>query len=157
MDDYLNIPMGLILPRRRSTEESRRSPWADGDGLDPNDFRDVFGGPPRTVLLRRFSGEFSLDGDRRPESIYDEIFRSSERGALAAGGERRLPGFRIPPAAEGRLRTKVGFYDDIFGSDGGNRNPKSKSTEKWKSSELSPARHCLGDDALFSAFASKLR
>ncbi|PKU76007.1 uncharacterized protein LOC110093273 [Dendrobium catenatum] len=157
MDESWDIPMGLIIPRRRSTEDSRRRPWAGGEGLDPNDFRDVFGGPPRTVLLRRFSGEFSLEGGRRPESIYDEMFRSSERGMSAAGGERRLPGFRIPPAAEGRVKTKVGFYDDIFGSDGWNRKLKSQSMEKSKPSELSPTTHCLGDDAIFSTFAAKLR
>ncbi|XP_020587041.1 uncharacterized protein LOC110029201 [Phalaenopsis equestris] len=157
MDESWNIPMGLILPRRRSTEDSRRNPRAPADGLDPNDFRDVFGGPPRTVLLRRFSGELSLEGARRPESIYDEIFRSSERAIRDTGRQRRLPGFQIPPAAEGSVRTNLGFYDDIFGSDGGNRKSKSQSMEKLKPSELSPARQCPGDDALFSTFASKLR
>ncbi|PKA52349.1 hypothetical protein AXF42_Ash010245 [Apostasia shenzhenica] len=147
MDESWRIPMGSIAPRRRSTEEARRRRWiSGGDWLDPDDFRDVFGGPPRSVLLRQFSGEVS----RPALTIYDEIFRPTESGTTAKDGGRRLPGFRIPSAAAAvrvggvHLTTELGFYDDIFGSDGGDPRlrlrPKSISSSVLSSEELSPLR-----------------
>ncbi|XP_073008841.1 uncharacterized protein [Typha latifolia] len=165
MDESWRTPIGSLLPRRRSTDQPRRGS-GDGGDLDPNDFRDVFGGPPRTLLLRQFSGEL------RPSpvaSLYDEVFRPSERGGGGKGG-RRLPGLRIPRRAEAAriLRTEEGFYDDIFGSDGaGGARRRSRSRSKSSSSVVSseevspPLRHgppTYGDgDAVLSSFVSKLR
>lgn len=155
--------MGLMpgLPRRRSMEDrsssrTRRSIFACGgnvsesEGLDPDDFADVFGGPPRSLLAHKFS---------RSSSFYEEIFRPPEFVAPATKGGRNLPVFRIPTKNEG-------FYSDIFGSDddrksrersGSHSKAKSNSSSVLSSEELSPARPAIGDDVALSAFASKLR
>lgn len=162
--------MGLMpgLPRRRSMEDrsssrTRRSIFAvagggagnvsESESLDPDDFADVFGGPPRSLLAHKFS---------RTSSFYEEIFRPPEfvSPATTKGG-RNLPVFRIPTKNEG-------FYSDIFGSDDERRSrersgsqskakSKSNSSSVLSSEELSPARPAIGDDVALSAFASKLR
>lgn len=157
--------MGLMpgLPRRRSMEDrsssrTRRSIFAGGgsvsesESLDADDFADVFGGPPRSLLAHKFS---------RTSSFYEEIFRPPEFLSPATKGGRNLPVFRIPTKNEG-------FYSDIFGSDddrksrersGSHSKAKSKSNSSsvLSSEELSPARPAIGDDVALSAFASKLR
>ncbi|KAJ0975702.1 hypothetical protein J5N97_017667 [Dioscorea zingiberensis] len=163
MDESWRISMGSVVPRRRSTEQ-HRPPRRDAD-LNPDDFRDVFGGPPRTVLLRRFSGEFS---PAPGGSLYDEIFRPGEYGLKASKAGRSLPAFRIPAARGGGgvLRTVEGFYDDIFGSGVGDRRSRSRSKSKSRSNSSSvlssedvspPLRRHIGDDAALSSFASRLR
>ncbi|ONI11070.1 hypothetical protein PRUPE_4G085400 [Prunus persica] len=160
MDESWRMRMGLMptLPRRRSAEHvSTRSVFAAADDcqtLDPDDFADVFGGPPRSVLPREFSG--------RTTSFYEEIFRPPEFGLTADKSGRSLPAFRIPGRSEG-------FYSDIFGSDddGGQRRSrersrpnskaKSNSSSVLSSEELSPLRPIIGDDVALSSFASKLR
>ncbi|XP_039114700.1 uncharacterized protein LOC120250031 [Dioscorea cayenensis subsp. rotundata] len=163
MDESWRISMGSVVPRRRSTEQ-HRPPRSSGD-LNPDDFRDVFGGPPRTVLLRRFSGDFS---PQPAASLYDEIFRPGEYGFQTSRAGRSLPAFMIPVARGGGgvLRTEEGFYDDIFGSGGGDRRSRSRSKSKSRSTSSSvlssedvspPLRRHIGDDAVLSSFASKLR
>ncbi|URE23258.1 DnaJ domain [Musa troglodytarum] len=171
MDESWRVSIGSILPRRRSTEEARgrRGRWADsgaGDGapLGPDDFRDVFGGPPRTVLLRRFSGELHAPADPRPVSFYDELFRPAERprGIPRAAAGRGVPAFGALPRA-GLVRTEEGFYDDIFGSEGGGRGRKSRSKSSssvLSSEDMSPPIRMaasVAEDAVLSSFASKLR
>ncbi|KAG0447718.1 hypothetical protein HPP92_028188 [Vanilla planifolia] len=166
MEESWRISMGSVVQTRRSTDESARKRWASaGDGLDPDDFRDVFGGPPRSVILRRFAGEFPCEGWIPAATIYDEIFRSAGTGVAVEGGGRRLPEFRIPTASPGRGgvagRIDEGFYDDIFGSDGGDRRSssqsKSMSSSVLSSEELSPLRNSVDDDGTFWSAASKLR
>ncbi|CAK9170251.1 unnamed protein product [Ilex paraguariensis] len=163
----MRIGMGMPtnkpnLPRRKSTEEtSHRSIFNNSDSLDPEDFNDVFGGPPKTVLCRQFSGgDFSRSSNG---SFYEEVFRPTENVAQIKNG-RSLPEFRIP--ASGNNRRSQEFYKDIFRSDGDVRSSmsRSKSTKTSSSSvlsseELSPLRPVIGenDDVLFSSFASKLR
>ncbi|KAG6534983.1 uncharacterized protein LOC121992057 [Zingiber officinale] len=145
MDESWRAPIGSVIPRRRSTEETRgpRSRWADygsAAALGPDDFRDVFGGPPRTVLLCRFSGELHGSGDPKPGSFYGEILRPANR-------QRRIP--RGVADGRGMVKTEEGFYDDIFGNESiGGQRSKSKSSS---SSVLS------SEDAMLSSFASKLR
>ena len=153
------------LPRRKSTEEtssqrSRKTFSGEPRTMHPDDFSDVFGGPPRSVLSRQYSGEFTaraLSG-----SFYEEVFRPADLAAPARSG-RILPVFRIPGNRMGG-----GFYSDIFGSDDDRRSrtrskPNSKSKSKSNSSsvlsseELSPLRPVLRDDVALSSFASKLR
>ncbi|KAK7411689.1 hypothetical protein VNO78_03126 [Psophocarpus tetragonolobus] len=162
MDESWRMRMGLTpgLPRRRSMEDrsaasTRRSIFAvdGGETLDPDDFADVFGGPPRSLLAHKFS---------RSNSFYEEIFRPPEFADPApAKGGRSLSVFRIPAKSEA-------FYSDIFGSDDERRSrdrsgPHSKAKSKSNSSsalsseELSPLRRVIGDDVALSAFASKLR
>lgn len=145
------------LPRRRSMEDrsnsrSRRSIFAAGESgnLSPEDFSDVFGGPPRSLLAHKFS---------RTSSFYEEIFRPPEFVSPASKGGRNLPVFRIPAKNDG-------FYSDIFGSDddrrsrersGSGSKAKSNSSSVLSSEELSPARPAVGDDVALSVFASKLR
>ncbi|KAL6333203.1 hypothetical protein AAG906_028386 [Vitis piasezkii] len=129
--------------------------------MHPEDFSDVFGGPPRSVLSRQYSGDFTAKA--RSNSFYEEIFRPADLGAPARSG-RVLPVFRIP----GNRKGGGGFYSDIFGSDDDRRSrtrskPNSKSKSKSNSSsvlsseELSPLRPVIGDDVALSSFASKLR
>lgn len=130
------------------------------DTLDPEDFADVYGGPPQTVLLRRFSGEFVVS----PPSFYDEVFRPQDLASPVVNVGRSLKAFRIPEPTES-------FFGDIFGSECDRRSrdrsrpaSKAKSVSKSKSNsssvlsseELSPMRTAINDAAL-SSFASKLR
>ncbi|XP_061350445.1 uncharacterized protein LOC133295616 isoform X2 [Gastrolobium bilobum] len=165
MDESWRMRIGLTsgLPRRRSMEDrlssrSRRSVFAgsgasESETLDPHDFADVFGGPPRSLLVHKFS---------RSSSFYEEIFRPPEFTSPApAKGGRSLPVFRIPAKNQG-------FYSDIFGSDDDRRSrersgrqsqgkSKSNSSSALSSEDLSPLRPANGDDVVLSAFVSKLR
>ncbi|KAE7996155.1 hypothetical protein FH972_000902 [Carpinus fangiana] len=159
MDDSWRMRMGMApsLPRRRSVEDtsSRRSLFGHAGTLDADDFADVFGGPPRSVLQRKFSGDFS-----NSNGFYEEIFRKPEFATPATRGGRSLPAFRIPARSDG-------FYSDIFGSDDDRRRSrdrsrptskaKSNSSSALSSEELSPLRPVIGDDVALSSFASKLR
>ncbi|KAA8514891.1 hypothetical protein F0562_018070 [Nyssa sinensis] len=167
MDESWRMPMGITmkpnLPRRKSTEEtSRRAVLGDSETLDPDDFNDVFGGPPRTVLCHQFFGDFT-----RSTLLYEEMFPHPESLAPANIGQN-LPEFRIP-ASRGSVQRCDGenFYSDIFRSDDDMRrsrsrsktNSKSKSTSSsvLSSEDLSPLRSAVTDDVTFSLFASKLR
>ncbi|KAI4297587.1 hypothetical protein L6164_037472 [Bauhinia variegata] len=164
MDESCRMRMGLIpeLSRRRSMEDSsssrtRQSIFSGGvsgsETLDPDDFADVFGGPPRTLLVHKFS---------RSSSFYEEVFRPPEFLSPATKSDRNLlPVFSIPTKNEA-------FYSDIFGSDderksrdrSGSRSKAkslSNSSSVLSSEELSPLWPAIGDDVALSAFASKLR
>ncbi|MED6192638.1 hypothetical protein PIB30_011976 [Stylosanthes scabra] len=155
MDESCRIATGIMrgLPRRRSLEDRwrRRSIFSGSEpALDPTeDFADVFGGPPRTLLAHKYSNSGS--------SFYDEVFRPPEFVSPATRGGRNLPVFRIPSA-----RTN-GFYSDIFGSDDERRSrersgsqSKGTSSSVLSSEELSPRRPVNGDDVALSGLASKL-
>ena len=141
------------LPRRRSVEDRRRR-RSIFSGSEPvvdaaEDFADVFGGPPRTLLAHKFSSS---------GSFYEEIFRPTEFVSPAPRAGRNLPVFRIPAARN------EGFYSDIFGSDDDRRSrersgsqSKGNSSSALSSEELSPRRPVIGDDVALSSFASKLR
>lgn len=148
------------VPRRRSMEDIAATRHSMDARLDPDDFSDVFGGPPRSVLSRKFPADFTRSSS---SSFYEEIFLP-ETESLSKGkknGGRSLPAFRIPARGEG-------FYSDVFRlSDEGRRsrqrsraNSKSKSNSSsvLSSEELSPQRRLVtGDDVALSSFASKLR
>ncbi|KAK6932154.1 hypothetical protein RJ641_001778 [Dillenia turbinata] len=178
MDESWRMRIGLTsYSRRRSTEETssiRRKSYgantSDSGDLTPDDFSDVFGGPPRTVLCRRFSGKLA-NSSENPRNFYDEVFRRSNSisgiGSPFRGG-RSLPVFTIPSRNGGG----VGFYDDVFGSEDDRRSrsrsssnskgvskSKSKSTSSsvLSSEELSPIQAVIGEDIGFASFASKLR
>ncbi|KAL8468546.1 hypothetical protein ACS0TY_031666 [Phlomoides rotata] len=154
-------------PPRRSLED-RRNTVAD-DLLNPEDFNDVFGGPPRSILSRQFSTAYPCSSSSTTFS-YEEIFRPPEKAAppLSRAG-RSLPEFRIPGQQRRsdnnqQKREKNGFYSDIFGWED-ERVVRSRSRSKASSSsvlsseELSPLRPAIsldGDDGV-SFFASKLR
>ncbi|XP_061338500.1 uncharacterized protein LOC133285297 [Gastrolobium bilobum] len=154
MGDSWRIGTGLMrgLPRRRSVEDrssTRRSIFSgSGEPVDADDFADVYGGPPRTLLAHKFSSS---------GSFYEEIFRPPEFISPAHECGRNLPGFRIPARNEG-------FYSDIFGSDDDRKSrersgslSKANSSSALSSEELSPCRPTTGDDVALSAFTSKLR
>ncbi|ESQ33843.1 hypothetical protein EUTSA_v10007605mg [Eutrema salsugineum] len=134
--------------------------------IDAEDFSDVFGGPPRSVLTRKFSGDFS-----RSDCFYDEVFRppgNFSGGTLPSSKShgRNLPAFRIPSGGDG-------FYDGVFGGRGGGttkegskkQSPKAKSrsnsssvlTSEEVSPHYPPPAATSGDDAGFSSFTSRLR
>lgn len=157
----MGMPTTHHLPRRKSVENtifsmSHHVTMVADHTLDADDFFDVFGGPPRSVLCRTFSGDFT-----RSTSFYEEVFRPPEFvSSRKTKCGRSLPAFRIPARGEG-------FYSDIFGSDddlrrsrersGSNSKAKSNSSSVLSSEELSPLRPVVGDDVGLSSFASKLR
>lgn len=178
MDESWRMRMGMpSLPRRRSTEDasSKQFIFSRGGGgggeeaetLDPEDFADVFGGPPRSVLMRKFSGDFFKNNGE----FYGEVFRPPEFVTPADKDGRSLPAFRIPVRGGGG--GGGGFYGDIFGSEDdldrksrerSRPNSKAKSKSKSNSSsvlsseDLSPLhRPVIGDDVALSSFVSKLR
>lgn len=153
--------MGLPdLPRRRSTEGPSIRSFSKGAAPlnHSDDFSDVFGGPPRSVLSRQLSGELE---QKQFDFFYEEMFRPPEFLSSVKNAGRSLSVFRIPAGGEG-------FYNDIFGSDherrsrdrsGQNSKGKSKSNSSsvLSSEEASPFRHVIGDDVVLSSFAAKLR
>ncbi|KAH1050475.1 hypothetical protein GLYMA_08G099600v4 [Glycine max] len=158
MEESQRIGIDLMrgFPRRRSVENrssSRRrrsifSGAGNSESVDADDFADVFGGPPRTLLAHKFSSS---------GSFYEEVFRPPEFTCPAPKDGRSLPVFRIPARNEG-------FYSDIFGSDDDRRSrdrsrslSKENSSSAMSSEELSPRRPAIADDVALSGFASKLR
>ncbi|MFS7931534.1 putative Chaperone J-domain superfamily [Helianthus anomalus] len=152
------------LPPRRSPENTNRNNIGYGyETLDPEDFDDVFGGPPRSVLARQFSGDGSF---ARPTSlVFEDIFRKPNRCT-----DRTLPEFRIPESKSGGRLNEEEFYSDIFGNSrmsrsrsisqtNSNSKSKSNSSSILSSEELSPFRPAVvdSDDVVFSSFAAKLR
>ncbi|XP_068469495.1 uncharacterized protein [Phaseolus vulgaris] len=157
MNDSQRVGIGLMrgFPRRRSLEDRsstrrRQAPFSCAGNLeavDADDFADVFGGPPRTLLAHKISS---------CGSFYEEIFRAPEFTCPVAKGGRSLPVFRIPARNEA-------FYSDIFGSEDGRKSrersrslSKENSSSALSSEELSPRRPAIGDDVALCGFASKL-
>lgn len=141
----------------------RRDPISDSDDpLNAEDFSDVFGGPPRTVLSRQFSSGFPRSSSSSTSYFYEEVFRPLAKAAPPSRRSgRSLPEFRIPGQ---QRRERNSFYSDIFGCED-ERVVRSRSRSKASSSsvlsleELSPLRPAFsveGDDDV-SSFASKLR
>ncbi|KAI3950351.1 hypothetical protein MKX01_004503, partial [Papaver californicum] len=195
MDESWRMRMGLNnLPRRRSTEETssdrlmrrnnnnNNSRIIVGDSetssttttsLDPENFSDVFGGPPRSIIFRQFSSGDLITGNLKTNTatIYEDIFRSSEYVDRSKNKEKKV----LPS----KKKIDSGFYDDIFGSDDedkrkskwksssseySNNNKKNKNLKSNSSSvlswegELSPLRPSIvEDDVFFDTFTSKLR
>ncbi|KAH7568532.1 hypothetical protein JRO89_XS06G0011700 [Xanthoceras sorbifolium] len=153
MDESWRRRMGMqTLPRKKmSPVGSTRHSFTST--LDADDFSDVFGGPPRTLLTRKYSADFTSSSTH----FYSEIFRtpSPELSSPPKRSGRILPAFTIPSRNEG-------FYSDIFASRDGRKSrersrPKSNSSSVLSSEELSPLRPPDGDDVALSSFASKLR
>ncbi|XP_026384017.1 probable myosin light chain kinase DDB_G0279831 isoform X2 [Papaver somniferum] len=199
MDESWRMRMGLnSLPRRRSTEETssdrlmmttmRRnnnnssriitnesetsSSTTTTTSLDPENFCDVFGGPPRSIISRQFSSGDLITGNLKTstETFYEGMFRSSEYVDRSKNN-----GKKILPSKKKKIDS--GFYDDIFGSDDEdkrrskwkspsseysntkNQNLKSNSSSvlSWEG-ELSPLRPSIAeDDVFFDTFTSTLR
>ncbi|PIN22448.1 Auxilin-like protein and related proteins containing DnaJ domain [Handroanthus impetiginosus] len=174
MDESWRMRIGMPTPKlsnnppRRSTQDPAAVPnlknSISDDPLNPDDFTDVFGGPPRTILSRQFSADF-----RRSSSFfYDDIFRQPYKEAHAGG--RNLPEFRIPSGKQRssdfkqRCSRNNGYYSDVFGWDDervvrSRSRSKASSSSAMSSEELSPLRPAISDDGYddVSLFASKLR
>ncbi|KAG6573379.1 Auxilin-related protein 1, partial [Cucurbita argyrosperma subsp. sororia] len=144
-----NWRVRLGIPRFRSRRLEEETPakhtCSSAGTFDVNNFSDVFGGPPRTILFRQFSDMFE---GKDSTSFYEEIFRSTEFVSQPQKRGRSLPAFRIP-VKEDR------FYRDVFGSDDDWRSrdrsePCSKEfTRSNSSSDLSPLRPIIGEDVAF--------
>ncbi|KAE8688659.1 Chaperone DnaJ-domain-containing protein, putative isoform 2 [Hibiscus syriacus] len=165
MDESWRICMGMStthhLPRRKSMENSIFSMnhvtmEMPDHNLDVDGFSDVFGGPPRSVLCRKLSGDLT-----RSTSFYEDVFLQQDFiSSRSMKDGRSLPAFKIPAREEG-------FYNDVFGTvddhwrwrerSRSNSKAKSNSSSVLSSEELSPLRPVVGDDVGFSSFASKLR
>ncbi|KAL3616866.1 hypothetical protein CASFOL_039260 [Castilleja foliolosa] len=146
-------------PRRsaENTTTRHRKTHISDNLLNPEDYDDVFGGPPRTILSLQFSTGFQRSPYSSKGFSYEEIFRQTSKAAeppVTRSG-RRLPEFRIPG------HQSNDFYSDIFGSEDHERVVRSRSRSKASSSsvlsseELSPLR-TAGEDNV-SHFASRLR
>ncbi|KAL0398302.1 UNVERIFIED_CONTAM: hypothetical protein Sradi_2173500 [Sesamum radiatum] len=180
----LGLPTGLPQPRhfpnyppRRSTEDAtshRRKPISSDlpdDPLNPEDFSDVFGGPPRTILSRQFSTAFPRSSSSSTGFFYEEIFRPSEKvpPRIVGRSGRSLPEFRIPGQQttsdhNHHKRESNSFYGDIFGWEDDSvvrsrSRSKTSSSSVLSSEELSPLRPAISGDSNddVSLFASKLR
>ncbi|PIA41674.1 hypothetical protein AQUCO_02200243v1 [Aquilegia coerulea] len=180
MDESWRMRMGSTnLPRRRSTEEkpvihrifdfgNNNCSSSDSETLEPEDFNDVFGGPPKTVLSRKAS---RTDLNYFATNFYQDVCRSSSSSSeyiipTTKRAGRNLAVFSIPAMDKGRKAVYTrneGFYDDIFGSDEDRRSKlkstisKSNSSSVLSSEELSPVRPSIAEDVFFSSFSSKLR
>ncbi|KAF3605531.1 hypothetical protein DY000_02047517 [Brassica cretica] len=117
MDESWRMKMGLNVDPFFSI-----APRSMDVRIDAQDFSDVFGGPPRSVLTRKFSGDFS-----RSDCFYDEIFRppgmfSCGTVASSKSHGKNIPAFRIPSGGDG-------FYDGVFGGCSGTakQSPIAKS------------------------------
>lgn len=146
--------------RRKPTQKtSRRSFHRDSKPLHPQDFDDVFGGPPRTISFRQFD---------RSDYFYDDIFQNPVRIGTEKGS-RKLPEFQIPAAERGSVgaggggRRSEEFCGDFFKMDF-NEVRRSRSRSKSNSSsasvlsteECSPFRPPISDDDVFSpVYASR--
>ncbi|CAN6177106.1 unnamed protein product [Urochloa humidicola] len=159
MDESWRCTMGSVLPRQRSSDP----PLAGGghQSLAPDDFRDVYGGPPRTVLLRSFAGESAAAEYHSPAGHHHQYMSYGGGGAEA---------FCRRPYADGRaaaaVPTEHGFFDDIFGARRHNTRSRSRSMSKSSSAVSSdefPAGFCRPvatggrADATLSSFTSRLR
>ncbi|XP_073307704.1 uncharacterized protein [Primulina huaijiensis] len=153
------------FPNYRSTEDDTssniRKTSSDEHPLNPEDFTDVFGGPPRTVLSGHFSTGFPI-ATSSSNFFYEDIFRHPENVLPSTERiGRSLKEFRIPTKTvrDQHNSRKSGFYTDFFGWVD-ERVMRSRSRSKTSSSsilsseELSPIRRA--DDNV-SLFASKLR
>lgn len=158
MDESWRMRMGSSmqsLPSRKSMAEGATRHSFTSTTLCPEDFSDVFGGPPRTLLSRKSSADFTSSS-----SFYTEIFRNPSPELLSPPKMRGrvLPGFRIPVRHEG-------FYDDVFSYNGRKSRERSRPKSMYKSNsssvlsseELSPLQQPDGDDVALSSYASKLR
>ncbi|XP_040381294.1 uncharacterized protein LOC102710886 [Oryza brachyantha] len=167
MDESWRCTMGSVLPRQRASDHHAGGGGGGRQSLAPDDFRDVFGGPPRTVLLRSFYGAGEAENYHSPAMGQQHQHHVFYGGADAFGR-------RYGAAADGRgaaaaVPTEEGFFDDIFGA--GGRHVRSRSRSTKSSSVVSsdefgagpafcrqPAGSgCRGGDATLSSFASKLR
>ncbi|KAL2494448.1 Chaperone DnaJ-domain superfamily protein [Forsythia ovata] len=183
MDESWRMRMGMPtrttvkpnLPRRKSTEDTsnRRRPISGESSeppLEPEDFSDVFGGPPRTILSHQFSDSAGFSRSSLMSSFYGEILPQPENVEPTLGmSPRNLPEFRIPvrqQRSDHNQNHHNAFYNDIFSwEDGSLVNSRSRSKSKTSSSsalsseEFSPLRaditgHGMDDVSFFS---SKLR
>ncbi|CAN1249309.1 Auxilin-like protein 1 [Linum perenne] len=151
-----NNSAAAAAPPSASSLFNRRSV---DNNLDPNNFADVFGGPPRTVLERKFSGDFTTraSSSSSSSSFYEVVFRPP--GGIVSpekkkGGGRNLPAFRIPAKGEG-------FYSDVFGSDdvedyGLKSRERSRTNSKGKSKSNSSNSVMSSEDLIMSPALSSL-
>ncbi|MBA0695083.1 hypothetical protein Goari_005319 [Gossypium aridum] len=158
MEEYWRMCVGVSItqnfPHRKSMENTGFfQKKASVFMADDHDFSDVFGGPPRSVLCREFTDDFTQSA-----SFYDEAFGPLDfSSSHSIKGGRSLPAFRIPAKVEWLFST------DIFGSDDDLRRSSWERTESDSSSvmsweEMSCLRRTDGDDiGLSSYFAPKLR
>ncbi|GER26045.1 chaperone DnaJ-domain superfamily protein [Striga asiatica] len=177
MDESWRMRMGTHAPKlpnhppRRSTGDTsthNRTTLSGNGHLNPEDFADVFGGPPRTVLSRRFGGGIPRSASPSSSSgdfSCEDAFRRTE----AVGSGRKFPQFKIP---FGKQRS---FYGDIFGWEHSNINnnnkiddesvvrsrsrSKASSSSALSSEDLSPLRPAISDGGYDDVylFGSKLR
>ncbi|ERM99203.1 uncharacterized protein LOC18427233 isoform X1 [Amborella trichopoda] len=149
---------------------SRRN--SETNYFSPEEFSDVFGGPPKSVIYRQQleagKFDFPFSGSRKTQNsgtFYDEIFRQGQEERAKMG--RNLPVYEIPGMGMGGkyggkgegILGRGGFYDDIFGEEEGsygNRGSRTRSASSC-SEVLSPLRPSVSEDMAFNSFASNLR
>lgn len=125
---------------RRSTAADHGSVSSD---LEPEDFDDVFGGPPRSLLARKLSADFTGN-----EWFYRQIFQPPEIEIPASVAGRRLPEFVIPVERDSDERPWL------------KSRPCKKGMVKRISRSKSTSSSVLSfedEDVALSSFTSKLR
>ncbi|CAO2823377.1 unnamed protein product [Amaranthus hypochondriacus] len=120
--------------------------------LEPQDFDDVFGGPPRSVLSRKLSADFSGN-----DWFYNEIFKEPESESPVIISGRRLPGYIIPDRRKSKSRHTKSKSMSISRS-------KSTCSSVMSFDELNELNNfgsaiVIGDneDVALSSFTSRLR
>ncbi|URE31564.1 Pentatricopeptide repeat-containing protein [Musa troglodytarum] len=152
-------------PRRRGgggaagliPEQAMAPPWAPTTSATSSVARRE---PSCSAASRASSMRRPIPG-RFPSTTSSSARRSGREGSLGRqpGGACRRS--ELPRA--GLVRTEEGFYDDIFGSEGGGRGRKSRSKSSssvLSSEDMSPPIRMaasMAEDAVLSSFASKLR
>ncbi|XP_074274268.1 uncharacterized protein LOC141598425 [Silene latifolia] len=137
MDESWRMRMGTSNARNSRRGET---------GLEPEDFEDVFGGPPRSLMARKLSADFSSS-----EWFYQQVFKDSDTGGPLTQEGQRLPEFRIPEQRRSKTKAKSWMSKS-----------KSTSSSVLSFEELSPFRSpglITGgeDDVALSTFTSRLR
>ncbi|KAE8796176.1 hypothetical protein D1007_28885 [Hordeum vulgare] len=164
MDESWRCTMGAVLPRQRSSDGQHA---AGHQSLAPDDFRDVFGGPPRTVLLSSFCGDAAAADYHAATAGHGGQYPYYPYGGAADALCRRDGRGRPASAA---VPTEEGFFDDIFGARARqvrsrSRSKSTKSSSIVSSDEFGSGRFAFRSaatgggrgDAALSSFASKLR
>ncbi|TVU08546.1 hypothetical protein EJB05_41955, partial [Eragrostis curvula] len=159
MDESWRCTMGSVLPRRRSPDQHNAG--GHQSQLAPDDFRDVFGGPPRTVLLRSFHGEAAGD-------YHSPAGHHHQYGNYGGGGADALCRRAYADGRAAAVPTEDGFFDDIFSARRrrhmrSRSRSMSKSSSAVTSSDELPSGFCRPMassgrvDATLTSFTSRLR
>ncbi|KAJ8449911.1 hypothetical protein Cgig2_029273 [Carnegiea gigantea] len=154
MDESWRMRMGISAG---AGDLLRRTSEKKPPELEPEDFDDVFGGPPKSVRARKLSADFT-----NAERFYREIFCQAESPAPTNFAGRRLPEFVIPDRSPRRREWAKCKGKCMLRSRSASWSAQSFD-ELGLAGELSPYSPAVGsyeedhEDVALSSCTSKLR